>query len=417
MNGSMILVNDVQADAMQQSTKEIAREAVEAEFQRAGKRRKRNVDSSDDEEDKKKKGRHQKNDTFREPKRPSSSELERLSAKYRDRVKERREGINAEDGDVATLKFSVEDQLFNDVVNALESGNRQKLTRMARPDDGIRIPTTFEEALDYISDSKSKLPQTQLGTDVLSHLQKAYLSVNSDSIRLSVAGQNVQQSVWTFTKAINADPRDRDRSWEVPLEQTFAVTNSYGHPDSDEYVVNKASVATSQCLSQMLDLYTKRAKQQERRGTSDELSTFKAEGNADEEDDDDIFANVGEYDVNVVPENISAEKSRSEKHTSKRLIFGIRDDKRKIEDRSNPEYTPMEVESPVLVHPALRKLSSLGLMERDVDVELDFGGQDYDDDDDDDGKIGKRGKSKKDDITSKHKMKSKKNNKGIQRPI
>jgi hypothetical protein len=59
------------------------------------------------------------------------SELERLGGKYRDRVKERREGISADFDGIATLNSSVTDQIFDNVVKALESGDRRQLARIS----------------------------------------------------------------------------------------------------------------------------------------------------------------------------------------------------------------------------------------------------------------------------------------------
>jgi hypothetical protein len=367
---------------MQKSTKDIAREAVEAEFQRAGKRRKRNnVDSSDDEDDTKAKTRHQKIDMFRGPRPAASSELEQLSAKYRDRVKERREGISVEDGDVTALKFSVEDQLFNDVVSAVESGNRQKLSRISLSNDGIRVPTTYEEAIAFISKPESKHPHTKLGIDVLAYLQKAYLADSGESIQVSAAGRNVQQSIWTFTKAVSADPRDRARSWEVPWEQTFAAANSTSHPDSEENVIDKACVCSPQLLSQILDFYAKHAKKQELHEHSNVMPTLKVLGDSDEDDSNsDIFENVGEYNSAATgsPEGNCVELHQSDKLSSKGFIFDSNVNERKINDQYDPVSTPTEADS----LPAVHKLSSLCPLEHDDDVEFDFGGQDYDDDDD-----------------------------------
>jgi hypothetical protein len=309
----------------------------------------------------------------------------------------------------------VEDQLFNDAVTALESGNRQKLARMARPDDGIRFPTTFEEAIAFISEPDSRPPHAKLGIDVLAYLQKAHLAVGSDAIRVSSAGRSVQHSVWTFTKAINADPRDRARSWEFPWEQTFAATNFTSHSDSDENIIDKSGVCSPELLSQMLDFYAKHGKKQERRGHPDVLPTLKVPGISLEhdDDDDDIFGNVGKYNVAARREDVRPNESQSENIPSKGSVFGPHADERKNHD---PLVTLVQADGPLATLPATRKLSSLVPLKHDDDVELYFGGQDYDDDDYDNNKKGRLGNNKKDEVASKLKMKSNKK-KGTQSHI
>jgi hypothetical protein len=171
------------------------------------------------------------------------SKLERLGIKNRDRVKERREGISAEFDEIATLNSSVADQIFDDVVEALESGDRRQLARIssvAHKDSSVSdIPMTFDDAPSWIAQPKT-MPHSTLGKDVLSYLRKAYIIKNSNSIRVSAAGRNIQQSEMSFTKAINTDPRDRQRSWECPLEQPFgadSTTNLDSPNNGNEYCI------------------------------------------------------------------------------------------------------------------------------------------------------------------------------------
>jgi hypothetical protein len=64
-------------------------------------------------------------------------------------------------------------------------------------------------------------------------------------------GRNIQQSVMSFTKVINTDPRDCQRSWECPLEQTFgadSTTNLDSPNDGNEYCIKKATLCNPELL-------------------------------------------------------------------------------------------------------------------------------------------------------------------------
>jgi hypothetical protein len=302
---------------MHKSTKEIAREAVEAEFKKiGGNKRHRDVDSSDDDDNDKKNSQstNRNNDKKMQGSRSKTmdpSELEPLGGKYRDRVKERREGISADFDEIATLNSSVADQIFDDVVEALESGDRRQLARIssvAHKDSSVSdIPMTFDDALTWIAQPKT-MPHSTLGKDVLSYLRKAYIIENSNTILVSAAGRNIQQSVMSFTKAINADPRDRQRSWECPLEQTFGAdttTNLDSPNDGNEYCIKKATLCNSELLKKMQDCFDMRERGTARNeGVSnismltgnvpDGTPQMNLSNEADE--DENIFASVGEYD-------------------------------------------------------------------------------------------------------------------------
>jgi hypothetical protein len=279
------------------TTKEIAREAVEAEFEEV-KRKQQHCSSDDDSDNKRRKDRRR---VVKETKPKDPSELDRLAQTYRDRAKDRREG---KEGDSFAEKKSASDQIFDDVVQAFESGDRRKLKRIriAKDEDSSRLAETADQALAWIA-NPSTPPTTALGREVLDYLRRQYLPVAAHAaLAVSAAGRNLQRSKLTFSWV--ADPRDRRRSWEHPLEeQTYAGTGdatAKATPCDDNLLRE-----IKRCLEKhrrvreegaLNEKQSNRPAVQPTREGSEAEDEQHAVASSDNGEDDDIFGNVGDYD-------------------------------------------------------------------------------------------------------------------------
>ena len=421
---------------MYKSTRDIAREAVENEVKRAGRgKRKRNVDDSSDDDDGKKqtnKKHERKNDQRRHTGSihiPSNepSELARLAGKYRDRAKERQQGIlpvigvddldavdmtsgrrpvanNADDDDDDD---DDDDVLFDSVVAAVESGDRQaldRITTLARSTTtvGGTLPETASDALKWLTNPQN-VPKTAFGQEICDYLRQKYrLTVNrSAAISVSAAGKSLLKSVLTFRQPLQADPRDRERSWERPSEQTFAATTTvlddhHRNDDTDREngIIPKASVVLyhTELMQKIQHSFDNRNRRDEVRSDASEHSTSQVANviqtttKESDDDDDDIFASVGEYiphddnnDPTTTNDTLSSSSPTIRHHHMSQSIFG---DKKEV-----PDKCP-DVELSSMPQSLTTRLSSMRGYDHDDHnddgIGLDFDGPMYDDDDDDD---------------------------------
>jgi hypothetical protein len=275
------------------------------------------------------------------------SEWNRLVDKYRDRAKERQDGIVVDDENDTSIDFTTnrmktydkDDEIFDSVVAAIESGDRQQLKRITTTSTttstfiiGKSIPMTATDAYQWII-NKQYVAKTTLGNDILQYLRKRYIktttlaSVDTTIPVVSAAGRVLQTSVLTFNNGINVDTRDRYHSWERPIEQTYAMnTTTKSHSRSisiqqstdfrndNDGIIPKASgvVYPVGLLQQIQRCFDERDRRTHKRNT--ELQTTSTcvpvekeqenvtsadksndDADDDDDDDDDIFDNVGEY--------------------------------------------------------------------------------------------------------------------------
>ena len=398
------------------STRDIAKEAVEDEVKRAGKgKRKRDVDSSDDDDDDdfKNKDKRQTRKYERNTKSNEPSDLNRLAGKYRDRAKERQDGIQSDETvNVAMSNRSMlYDEIFDSVVAAVESGDRQKLNRittsiMSSSTVGGTIPVTAKDAIKWIENTQNAA-KTVLGKEILKYLRKQYLKPTSNILPVSAAGRMLQNSVRTFRYGIHIDPRDRHWSWERPAEQTFATstttttTTTIDSNDSRDYTIPKASVVGQgellQKIQQCFDQRNRRRQRAEVRSKASEESNSvpvadNHQTNVDESDDD-IFASVGEYipdnDDGTTNDTTSMMNSYPGANNPKtESIFGDNittaatekayqsDQDMESDDKLSVPVIPKSLKGSSSLHP--------GGYDDDDGIGLDFDGPMYDDDNDDD---------------------------------
>lgn len=286
------------------TAKEIAREAVEAEFKEGKRKRRQNSSSDDDDSDNKNVRRKDRRRVVKDTKPKDLSEMDRLALKYRDLAKERREGMES---DSLAENKTASDQIFDVVVQAFECGDRHKLKRIqtAKSKDSKRLVETADQALAWIA-GPNNFPTTSLGSEVLNYLRRQYLPVAHSSLSaVSAAGRNLQQSKLTFS--LVAEPRDRWLSWEHPLEQTYGAGIL-----GDATIVPKATPCGDDLLREMercLGKHYTRKKEalKDKKIDSSILQPSKEGPRADDgcyaatdDEDDDIFGNVGDYDGSAV---------------------------------------------------------------------------------------------------------------------
>jgi hypothetical protein len=324
----------VKERATEKSSKEIAREAVEQEFQQHKRKRKRrrgaggssDEDGDDDDSDvdddrKQKKDEKKKEEQQQEDhSKQGVGKKEKTASKYRDRAKERREGDNtdyqdsqrllagvaaaAEDGeddDVETIsKFLGGDEAYThlvkglDVTLAKQSVRKQNASTQPRKAGDV----SDYEKRPYFAENKNDAKElvvtdiqlvSELGREMLDYLCTYHASTrdSSKAVAVTPAGLVVQRSTLTFS--LQANPGEFVRSWEVPREQTYATA-------SDGTAYTKASPLPSSLLDRIESTLTRQmslAREETKVAGSLTCGTTGACGEEDSEDD--IFGNVGDY--------------------------------------------------------------------------------------------------------------------------
>ena len=345
----------VRERAQIKSTKEIAREAVEDEFQR-NKKRKHGGDSSDsggeqdeaeDESGKKRFGRskHQKNE--------EDDDYLDLSAKYRDRAKERREGKPQADesllkgvasaaADPAADKSTEElskylggDEEHTHLVQGLDvvlarkvkrewhkEKNQQPTTSTAKESKQQQqqqmAETTFVETVDQAKDllqqfirNNNNETESKLGLELSQYLQKVHkytletpLLLPKKNVACSSAGRTIQRSTLTF--ALDGHPSQISRAWEMPREMMHGASQQEASARAtslDISLIDRIQWA----LSKRIKKTEEEEVQQPAKPTPISITTEKVvqqsvarvtsqeRGDDDDDDDDDIFGDVGDY--------------------------------------------------------------------------------------------------------------------------
>ena len=274
------LVRSYGGSSSGQSTKEIARKAVEEEFRKKRKRKSADVDDSSDEDEDDRQSYNKKDNKRQQKEEKSQSDDEAaaiqkdLASRYRDRAKERREGnvTKTEDGTsnnfliVPHNKKGLDLSLVRKERVALQSrsggGNRQPTTAGSTGDSQIRdeVPSmdkAYEILQAYLA-RNNKIKSTDdddeyvFPTSISNGLSE-YLGeiINWKSLDVSTfegessSGASARNSLQKtkFSLAIDGHPSDWVRAWENPRQYTLsrgdASGGSLSSPMVPASVVNK----------------------------------------------------------------------------------------------------------------------------------------------------------------------------------
>jgi hypothetical protein len=423
------------------TSKEIAREAVEAEFKGRGggkRRRPRDDYSSDEDADRLRRATDRKQLRSVESKDDTKPSESQSSQKYRDRALERRQGNAANVGNNDPQQpvlpepriASTAEAIFDDVVAALESGDRRKLIQLRKSqttaDDttSSRRPiATADEALAYIRRDAVARPasgnssNTELGPAMLTYLRETYLppppSPSSLASQVSAAGRNIQRSQFTFALTA-AHPSNVARSWEYPREDAALFLD-----DNDNGWVPKATPCIDEGLlaemQQRLDRKNMAPKTQHLPPKSVPAVTApsltepspvaipSANGDSDhdDDDDDDIFENMGDYDGKSAIQAMEDQETpaATEPKTARPSIFAPTPSSQHDASIVHCQSTNRSADAASLdmarPEQGLRSLSSYANDYDDDGIGMDFGGRDYDDEEDEDSDKKSSGKAKK----------------------
>ena len=269
--GFRTLVKSGNLGGKKSSTKEIARNAVEQEFNE--KRRHKGggyMDSSDEEDSST--GRRKGGKSYEKIDDPDGAIKRRKSGSdrgYRDRARERREGVTNKDYDGAVetgtsknideemSKFLGGDESHTHLVKGLDVSLADKVRREIHAKASAKatnepqslqvsalIPPhynqlTIDQATTIINRAHTSLSES-VGTKHLVRYFKTRFSENfKSSIRLgfqpssqaSANGQQIQRSSFSFSTASNF--YDRSTVWEVPMENTISKIQ-YEHLHGNE---------------------------------------------------------------------------------------------------------------------------------------------------------------------------------------
>jgi hypothetical protein len=328
----------VRERAKTKTTKEIALESVEQEFEKRKKRK--HWDSSSEEGD----GidSDQEGDPLTDILTPVVAQKKARQQdqfKYRDRAKERRDGKNVDYQSQASLlegvtaqgtedsnmdqvtlsKYLGGDETHTHLVKGLDVTLARKVKReISKQTTDLNVDslhTKTKKQDECVRDKHQarllllrvnvKSLSSDLGHQILSHLKNVHLPLRPLSQLLvgnSTAGFAIQRSTLNF--ATLGDPRDRKRGWEVPLESTQA--DSHADVSTARKETNGATSVDAVLLRQMKNVLAPKkqgeklfafnagetnvakCKMQKHHEHSDTI-------NAEESDDEDIFDGIDEY--------------------------------------------------------------------------------------------------------------------------
>lgn len=278
----------VRKQAKISSTKEIARKAVEEEWQR-NKKRRRGGSSSDEESDD---GRSNKRKNKIE--KEEEDDIFEPSMDYRDRAKERRDGKPSlsKQHDDETLQLNqlpskgLDVSLARKIRKHLKSENDEGL----KAEDGPAIFTS----LPSLAEAKRVLQQATASDQPLSSSFVEYAQKILDQeignkpkkIECSLAGKHVQRSRLALT--LDGCPSDVKRSWEVPREVTH-TTMFHDSPRLDMLLIENIEKALPKKRSTVADIKAPKS------AISGGQRAVPECDNEDSEDDDDIFGGLDDY--------------------------------------------------------------------------------------------------------------------------
>ena len=307
------------------STKEIARDAVQAEFQRKRKKGRYN-DYSSDEEDRSSKRMNKNNRRedmwggYEAPSKDASKE-QVSSSTYRDRAKERREGKDS-------IGDELLDEEFTDTFTKQERTPKPRIrpSSSREESDGEGKTTEFcktrEQAQSFLlslqsSSTLERRVKSGLGNEIVSYLETTFLSSSqaNDASEPSTAGNALHRTVLTFTT--EAHPGDLHRAWEVPREQTFA---------SEKINVADLSAKACTCPEDLLRRMgmalnnSKRSRQVQPESVEATAVNGSTALQDEDSDDEDIFGNLTLYDPLPAPD-ADQSSGKSSGATEKKSFF------------------------------------------------------------------------------------------------
>jgi hypothetical protein len=329
------------------SSKEIAREAVEDEFQRK-KKRKYGGDSSDSGGEQEAEGDDSGKKRFGRSKQSQNEEDDihlDISSKYRDRAKERREGKPQADefllkgvasaaADPAADKSSEElskylggDEEHTHLVQGLDvvlarkvkrewhKEKKQQPTTTAKESKQQMVETTFVETVDQAKDllqqcirDNNNQTESKVGSELSQYLQKVHKYTLETPLLLpknvtcSSAGRTIQRSTLAF--ALDGHPSQISRAWEMPREMMHgafqqealarATSLDISLIDRIQWALSKRIKETEEVQqpakpTPMSSTTEKVVQQKNTRATSQD------DDDNDDDEDDDIFGDVGDY--------------------------------------------------------------------------------------------------------------------------
>ena len=326
----------VRSHGEKNSSKAIARKAVEDEFRKKKRKRSGDADSSSDEEEddnKYKNKRKQKEE--KEAEEDDSEAIQKdLSSRYRDRAKERREGRadettteEASNNNFLIVPHNIKglDLAFaRKERTALQSksvGENQKpaTAANAREDDAEgaskirdKLPT-LEQAHEilqaFLSKDKNKttnddydeynFPST-LSSGIVEYLGELFnwntLDVSTWEAEGGAAGKSLQHT--KFSLAIDGHPSDSLKGWQIPREYTLSRGGSSGGSSPallSVDLMNKIDAVFSRknlIRAKMMERQTPKSDQGRARitDTKETQITADKDGSSGDESDDDMFA-------------------------------------------------------------------------------------------------------------------------------
>lgn len=281
------------------STKAIARKAVEEEWKRNKKKRGRGGPSSDEGSDEDERPRRKnkvededEDDTFE------------LSADYRDRAKERREGkpSGGPTGKDDSLQLQDNHLLPSkglDVSLARkirEEMKRDNDSEQKEEDDGPAFFTTLptlEEAT-KVMQQVTTLDDNQVSSTIMEYVQKVLdqtLGIKPKNIKCSLAGKHIQRS--RLALALDGCPTDLKRSWEAPREVTHTST-FHDYQRLDMELIERIDKALPH-RRYVLDTKVTKNENALGQGAVPAEEKVSSQDEREQDDDGDIFGDLDDY--------------------------------------------------------------------------------------------------------------------------
>ena len=346
------------------TSKEVAREAVEDEFRR--KKRKRggrggndDYSSSDDDDSETRSKKSKPNSTvndFSSSKRDEDADKtknDELSSKYRDRAKERREGMRHEEqvdqGDILDSiggggeKKGLDIELVRRRRREIMEQQGKSLTSIRKENgdvdeqnerESIVTSTTIDEARDFLntlvqsrdeaskSSDETMLLAKRVGPDMLDSIEQILQSSDRNSKPIAgakpeVGRKQVASRASTYLAfALEGHPSDKVRAWEIPRvftthhERCVKQYEDENNSGSNRHVmatpIDSGLIRTMELIFarscsgvNMVDSESLNAREATPKSKVSspqaQTSSDKPADDDEEADDDDIFGDVGDY--------------------------------------------------------------------------------------------------------------------------
>lgn len=287
------------------STKEIARKAVEDDWKRNKKRKRKGGGGSSSDSDFDDEPIRSKRDKKSNQNEEDEDDIFELSAEYRDRAKERRDGKtnekdNANEDNAEThlptkgLDLSLVRKRRKEIKDTDESEDSHRNNDASV--DFKSLPT-MEDAIGCLrkfsngDDSNMTFKSNSTITEYTSKLLEQIIKNQRKSVTMGVAGKNIQQS--RLALAIDGSPSNLKRSWEKPREIKHSST------------INGLNPLHADIIETIKQVFPKQKYQQENQlaqGVAGSKPTDNANPSQEptktvesEEEEDDIFGGLDDY--------------------------------------------------------------------------------------------------------------------------